>query len=363
MAEVINLPMLPVARQHVVGLSVLAGLGTTCIALRLYGRHFTIGYGWDDLLIVIAWMFSMSLVAEAGFLGTIGCGYDLFPTSPHYATLLNNLTVFMQVILSFQLLYMMALTFVKLSVLVFYQRIFVSPGMKKLVYATIGLIIVWCISHSLAMLFICHPTAFWWDQTIPGGYCLNQIPIYISLIITNIFTDIVIMLLPMLTIWELKMKTTEKLALTAAFSLGIASIAIAVWRLVTVFQVDLAQNITGSLELAVFLCTLETVLALLCVNIPLLRPLYRRFILRQWSSKIDELSNRYATNGDESGGPSRAAEMELDNYSKSRGFEHSTYVEETHLDGDSGSERKLNPYNKGNQTDIVVKTEWTVNRE
>jgi hypothetical protein len=363
MAEVIHLPMLPVAREHVVGVAVLAGLATTCIALRLYGRHFTIGYGWDDLLIVVAWLFSMALVAEAAFLGTIGCGYDLFPESPHFPTLINNLTVFMQVILSFQLLYMMALTFVKLSVLVFYKRIFVSTGMKRLLYATFALIVCWCVGHSFAMLFICHPTAYWWDQTIEGGYCLNQIPIYVSLIITNICTDIIIMLLPIVTIWELKMKTTEKLALTAAFSLGIASIAIAVWRLVTVFSVDLAENITGSLELAVFLCTLETVLALLCVNIPLLRPLYRRFVLRQWSSKIDEISSRYGNHATaESAGPSRTTDLELDNYTKSRGFDHSTYVEEVQ-DGDSGSERKLNPYNQGKQTDIVVKTEWTVNRE
>lgn len=135
---------------------------------------------------------------------------------------MNNLSTFMKVVLSFQLLYMSSLTLVKCSVLVFYKRIFVGEGMQKLSTITIIFVVAWCIGHSLAMVFICHPTAFWWDMTIPGGYCLDQLPIYVSLIITNIFTDLVIMGLPMVTIWELKMKTTEKLALTAAFALGIA---------------------------------------------------------------------------------------------------------------------------------------------
>lgn len=128
----------------------------------------------------------------------------------------------MKVVLSFQLLYMASLTFVKCSVLVFYKRIFVSDGMQKLSTITLGFVLAWCIGHMFAMVFICHPVAFWWDISIPGGYCLDQLPIYVSLIITNIFSDIVIMCLPMFTIWELKMKTTEKLALTAAFALGIA---------------------------------------------------------------------------------------------------------------------------------------------
>lgn len=297
----------------------------------------------------------------------------------------------MKVVLSFQLLYMSSLTLVKCSVLVFYKRIFVGEGMQKLSTITIIFVILWCIGHSLAMVFICHPTAFWWDMTIPGGYCLDQLPIYVSLIITNIFTDLVIMGLPMVTIWELKMKTTEKLALTAAFALGIAyvvlplsdavtpeksvtdrqppsSVAIAIWRLVTVFQLDIAANLTGTVELAVFLCTMETVLALLCINIPLLRPLYRRFIARQSSSKIAESAPNYGTPNKYGTGRSGAAsrggnDVELDSYSKDRGFERSVYVEEGH-DGDSSSEKKLNPYGRGGKKkEIVVKTEWTINRD
>ena len=67
MTELIDLPMLDVVRQHVIGCSVLAAFGTLAIALRLYGRQLSIGFGWDDLLIVLAWMFSMSLVAEQVF--------------------------------------------------------------------------------------------------------------------------------------------------------------------------------------------------------------------------------------------------------------------------------------------------------
>lgn len=368
MPELQYLPMLAVAREHLIGCSILAAFATVCVALRLYGRHFSIGYGWDDLLIVFAWLFSMSLVAEMAFLATIGDGYDFFPELAHFPALMNNFPTFMKVVLSFQLLYMGSLTLVKCSVLVFYMRVFATQTMQRLSMATIGFVIAWCVGHMFAMVFICHPVAFWWDISIPGGYCLDQLPIYVSLIITNILSDIVIMALPMVTIWELKMKTTEKLALTAAFALGIASVAIAIWRLVTVFQLDIAANLTGTVELAVFLCTMETVLALLCINIPLLRPLYRRFIVRQSSSKLDESGHGTYGRGGHSGGrsgvtPSRNKndDVELDSYSKNRGFERSVYIEESN-DNDSNSEKKLNPYNREKKREIVVKTEWTIDR-
>ncbi len=65
--QLIYLPVLDSVRQHLTGNVVLAVFATISIALRLYGRHFSLGYGWDDLLIVFAWMFSMALLAESGF--------------------------------------------------------------------------------------------------------------------------------------------------------------------------------------------------------------------------------------------------------------------------------------------------------
>lgn len=115
--------------------------------------------------------------------------------------------------------------------------------------------------------------------------------------------------------------------------------------------------------MAVFLCTLETTLALFCVNIPLLRPLYRRFIVRQSSSKLDESGRNYGSKyraGESNLGSSRNADLELDSYNKDRGFEHSAYVEEGSVSGDNSSEKRLNSYNKAKGSDILVKTEWTV---
>lgn len=67
MTTLMYLPMLDEVRQHLIGCSILAAFATLTIALRLYGRHFSIGYGWDDFLIVFAWIFSLSLVAEMAF--------------------------------------------------------------------------------------------------------------------------------------------------------------------------------------------------------------------------------------------------------------------------------------------------------
>ena len=92
--------------------------------------------------------------------------------------------------------------------------------MARLIWATVGLVAVWALAHTLAFIFVCRPTQAWWDTE--AGTCGDLIPIYASIVVCNIFTDAIIIILPQYTIWKLQMRKTEKVALTLAFGLGIA---------------------------------------------------------------------------------------------------------------------------------------------
>lgn len=48
-------------------------------------------------------------------------------------------------------------------------------------------------------------------------------------------------------------------------------------RLASVFNVDVRGNLTGTMPTTVFLCVFEVLLGILCVSIPILRPLYQRY--------------------------------------------------------------------------------------
>ncbi|KAI0000249.1 integral membrane protein [Xylariaceae sp. FL0662B] len=367
------LPMPAIVREHLIGNVIMAFFGLTMTGLRLYSRTISVGFGLDDGFIAVGAVLGLVLIIQQGIYSTIGEGYDFDPNSAAYPALLNNLPTLLKITFSFQLIYMNSLTCIKFSILFFYRRVFNTRqmfGTIRLVYATMGLVVVWTLGIQLTEIFICHPVSYWWDQTIEGGYCDNQVPIYTALIIVNVITDFIIMGLPMVPIWRLQMRTAEKLALMGAFALGFASIIVGIVRLVTVFAVDMMNNVTGSIEMAVFLCTLESLLALVCVNVPMLRPLYRRYVNQTTSSKLQD--------GEQSG---QGKGSKISSVSKNNNTTH-TYAErdaeggwemknytvtETEADSfnDGSSEKKLTKYADGtrpSQGQIAVRTEWEITR-
>lgn len=108
----------------------------------------------------------------------------------------------------------------KLSVLMFYLRIFTIPILQIATKIFIGVIICWGVSFILYMLLVCRPIQANWIFTMTATNCGDQIAMYTSLIALNMITDFLIMVFPLYTIWKLQMRTAEKIALTISFCLG-----------------------------------------------------------------------------------------------------------------------------------------------
>ena len=118
-----------------------------------------------------------------------------------------------------------SLTLVKVSILLFYARIFEVQGFivsAKIAAVFIGM---WASAVILSSFLLCRPFAFNWDQTIPGGKCSNQVLSYQITGVLNLVTDVVVLLLPMPYIWNLQLRLSRKFALTALFSVGILCVS------------------------------------------------------------------------------------------------------------------------------------------
>lgn len=128
----------------------------------------------------------------------------------------------LKIIFAQQIVYLLALGTIKISVLYFYLRIFGTHGRTRiLVFATMALVAMWLIAYVFTAIFLCTPIRKQWMPLIDGK-CGDQLAMDESMVITNIITDIIIMLLPMYTIWNLKLRIVERLGLMLAFSLGLA---------------------------------------------------------------------------------------------------------------------------------------------
>lgn len=130
------------------------------------------------------------------------------------------------------------ITCIKLSILLFYTKIFAVRKFIIAAKAAACLVVAWCISKSLrdtvvssanppasavcmVDFFICRPFAFNWDSTIPGGKCGNTILGFQLLGTMNLVTDMVILLLPQPYIWTLHLPLAKRIALALTFLVGI----------------------------------------------------------------------------------------------------------------------------------------------
>ncbi|KAI4934477.1 hypothetical protein J4E85_002334 [Alternaria conjuncta] len=247
-------------------------LFASTVALRFYGRMRGPGLALDDIFAGVALLLSTSTIGLNAYVFTIGVGYDLDPTSDKFPKLMNNLPVVMQITFSFTLIYIWCLAALKLSQLALYHRVF-QLQLRLAVYITAGIVIAWAVIFNFVFIFLCDPISQQWTlQRV--GHCMDQILLLKCLILTNMATDLMIVVIPIHCVWQLQMRKTEKFAVLACFGLGLACVVISIARFVLIFTVDLINNLTGTSGTTFMLCTVELMLAGLCINIPMLRPFY-----------------------------------------------------------------------------------------
>ncbi len=120
------------------------------------------------------------------------------------------------------LVYNTGLSLVKMSVLIFYIRIFGSVQAYKVAFWILGAIILgWYIAVTLLALFNCVPLNKLWNPSI-SGHCVSQHSAFLGATISNFIVDFMILFLPMPMLWQLHLETSRKIGLVAVFTAGYA---------------------------------------------------------------------------------------------------------------------------------------------
>ncbi|KAK4189410.1 hypothetical protein QBC35DRAFT_514007 [Podospora australis] len=246
----VPIPMTDKGRDALIGISFLCALFGFVVFFRLLGRWRGIGFGLDDILAVVAFILSASTIGFNAAVFSSGVGYNLDPDSEIFPTLMNNLEFMLKITFIFTLVYLWTLTALKLSQLWFYLRAF-SLQLRSWILAQ------WTLMRT--------------------GRCLDQILVLKCIIMTNILTDLMIVVLPVRTVWKLQMRITEKVAVLGCFAIGLACVSIGIVRFWQMNVIDLFGNFTGTSFTTFMLCTIELMLAGICINIPMLRPFYLRW--------------------------------------------------------------------------------------
>lgn len=194
--------------------SVMTALAFVAVGLRLLARYENRQrLWWDDWMILFSMAWNVIVV---GFIfGMVQHGMGL-----HADTLeVDDLVMIAELLVVAEILYVFNLVWTKLSFLLMYYRIFHLTYYKHWAYGIGAFIIAWVICITFLFIFICVPVQKLWYPQIPG-HCINQVATWVANAVSTIVTDLIILILPLPSVWNLRLRRAEKITITFVFCLG-----------------------------------------------------------------------------------------------------------------------------------------------
>lgn len=217
---------------------------TAAVGLRMYCRHLSRS-GWeaDDYLVLLSYICQIgaSIIGICG-VKLAGAGHQLAALSP------ETITAFFKWILVSTFWYFLTTGIPKLAILSFYLRIFTTRTFRIIIYTLMAIVLLTLITTAVVSLNLCHPFAFNWDRTIPGGHCVNEVVFFEWASFPNVVTDVFMLFLPMPTVWSLHAPRNMKISLTIMFLLGSLGLIASIVRFASFFNGDAVGDGSGSVQ-------------------------------------------------------------------------------------------------------------------
>lgn len=148
---------------------------------------------------------------------------------------------------------------------------------------------------SISVVFIywlqCTPPAYLWDRQIRGGFChINSVPAAFTLSIFCIFVDFFFAIFPWILLWNLSMDKREKFLILGSMSLGVFAGACGIKRTMELPNLT-KQNYLKETVSAIVWSAAEIAVTLICIGIPVCRPLYKRICQKLTSNDAGSSTN------------------------------------------------------------------------
>jgi hypothetical protein len=118
-----------------------------------------------------------------------------------------------------ELIYLTAIALTKISVLLFYLRLFPHKQLRRTIYLTIVLCILYIIGFVIATALQCLPVHLAWDHWDGEhhGHCINLNALAWASAGVNIILDIIVIIIPMRELKNLAMSRRRKFGVMLMF--------------------------------------------------------------------------------------------------------------------------------------------------
>ncbi|KAI0538856.1 hypothetical protein GGR58DRAFT_279818 [Xylaria digitata] len=299
---------------------VSTAFATIALGLRIWARNFQrFGMMADDYLMIVALIFTYGTLVITILGAKAGAGRHLWALHP------QDVADIFRLLYSYTFIYAGSVSFTKLSILLFYRRLFERGStwfhirLGFAAFFTAGyLLSIWAVAAAL-----CQPTEFFWTQFlgVTDGKCLNINASFLSLTVLNLVADLLVLVVPIPEILALQMGTKKKIGVCAVMLLGGLVCVVSAVRIWAFYRFTVETDITWVQADVFLLSSVEPAFGIVSACLPSLRPLYRRARAKitgkeshststgTWyaNSKASRIGNSYVRFGDDS---SRSAERD-----------------------------------------------------
>ncbi|KAK0641802.1 hypothetical protein B0T16DRAFT_431481 [Cercophora newfieldiana] len=242
---------------------VLTPITVFLFAIRAWARHTMSGFATEDWVLLVGLLFALG--TDTAFLVMVQRGFGL-----HLEALSNADSIFvLRAFWLVQMMYKVSLQATKISLLLFYVRIFHHIAwFKKISYATIGFLLVYLLATTIVSVLQCRPIERAWA---PGSkdQCIALLSFFVFNGAVAVMTDLIVLGLPLPLIWGLQLPLTQKLSLIPVFGIGVFIVTVSSLRLhalIVTPSVDMTYDLEGTLWTII-----EFNLAIVCACLPSIR--------------------------------------------------------------------------------------------
>ncbi|KAE8151689.1 hypothetical protein BDV25DRAFT_138612 [Aspergillus avenaceus] len=174
----------------------------------------------------------------------------------------------MKMIIPGSTLYVTSLWLIKASMVCFYKRLADRTHYQRIYNIVLSLLAATWLAIFFNIIFKCFPVDRIWDMDHPERACSEKqtrINYWIT-ILFNIFSDVIIICLPISQVLRLRMPFKQKMGVLSIFLLGILVVITSIIR--AIFSYQNKQMITCTVSM------IETAIAIIASSLPVLRTLF-----------------------------------------------------------------------------------------
>ncbi|KAK0378299.1 CFEM domain-containing protein [Colletotrichum limetticola] len=266
------------------------------IVLRLLAKNMAKTWSLDDALIIAAIVIAIAPVSAILLMSSLGFGKHLYDLKP------GGLLQILRLLYAAEIVYVFVLLFAKLSLVVFYLRIFTVPKFRIAAYTLIGFLIVGQVVIGFLTIFSCHPIELFWNKDIHTGACLDVNQLAYANSALAIIQDLLILALPIAMLPGLQMNRNKKVSVAMVFLLGSVGFVSTIIRLQVLAVFGNSIDPTWDYAPVVWWTTIELGVVVVCACAPMIRNLVEKkfpgfALFARWTTPKPSKGSSPSSNG------------------------------------------------------------------